>query len=54
VAGLIEISYVSDSDGNTVGVILPIEIWRGIESERETAYSSKSETIKRRLLEAKE
>jgi PHD/YefM family antitoxin component YafN of YafNO toxin-antitoxin module len=49
-----EISYVSDSDGNTVGVIVPIELWREIESERETAYLLKSETMKRRLLKAKE
>ena len=49
-----EIRYVSDSDGNTVGVIVPIELWREIESERETAYLLKSETMKRRLLEAKE
>lgn len=51
---LTEISYVSDSDGNTVGVIVPIELWREIESERETAYLLKSETMKRRLLEATE
>jgi len=51
---LAEIRYVSDSDGNTVGVIVPIELWREIESERETAYLLKSETMKRRLLEAKE
>lgn len=53
-ASLAEIAYVSDSDGNTVGVIVPIELWREIESERETAYLLKSETMKRRLLEAKE
>lgn len=52
-AEITEISYVSDSDGNTVGVIVPIELWREIESERETAYLLKSETMKRRLLEAK-
>ncbi len=53
-ASLAEIAYVSDSDGNTVGVIVPIELWREIESERETAYLLRSETMKRRLLEAKE
>lgn len=53
-ASLAEIAYVSDAEGNTVGVIVPIELWREIESERETAYLSKSETMKRRLLEAKE
>lgn len=50
---LAEIRYISDSDGNTVGVIVPIELWREIESDRETAYLLKSEPMKRRLLEAK-
>ncbi len=49
-----EIQYVSDENGNPIGVIVPIEIWREIESERETAYLLKSENMKRRLLEAKE
>ena len=47
-------SYVSDANGNPLGVIVPIELWREIESERETAYLLKSEPMKRRLLEAKE
>ena len=49
-----EIQYVSDESGNPVSVIVPIELWREIESEKETAYLLKSETMKRRLLEAKE
>jgi PHD/YefM family antitoxin component YafN of YafNO toxin-antitoxin module len=48
-----EIQYVADEDGNTVAAIVPIELWREIESERETAYLLKSENMKRRLLEAK-
>jgi PHD/YefM family antitoxin component YafN of YafNO toxin-antitoxin module len=48
------IQYVSDADGNPVGVIVPIELWREIESERETAYLLSSEAMRRRLLEAKE
>ena len=47
------IQYVSDDEGHAVGVIVPIELWREIESERETAYLLKSETMKKRLLEAK-
>ena len=50
---LAEIQYVADEDGNTVAAIVPIELWREIESERETAYLLKSENMKRRLLEAK-
>jgi len=49
-----EIQYVSDESGNPIGVIVPIELWREIESEKETAYLLKSENMKRRLLEAKE
>jgi antitoxin YefM len=49
-----EIQYVSDENGDPVGVIVPIDLWREIESERETAYLLKSENMKRRLLEAKE
>ncbi|HXG94333.1 MAG TPA: prevent-host-death protein [Blastocatellia bacterium] len=48
------IQYISDESGNTVGVIVPIDLWREIESERETAYLLKSENMKRRLLEAKD
>ena len=48
-----EIKYVSDVKGQTIEVIVPIELWREIESERETAYLLKSETMKHRLLEAK-
>ena len=49
-----EVQYISDESGNPVGVIVPIELWREIESERETAYLLKSENMKRRLLEAQE
>ena len=48
-----EIQYVSDERGNMISVIVPIELWREIEAERETAYLLRSETMKRRLLEAK-
>jgi hypothetical protein len=37
-----------------VGVIVPIELWREIESERETVYLLKSKTMRQRLLKAKE
>lgn len=46
------IHYVSDADGNAVSVIVPIELWREIESERETAYLLKSDATKRRLTDA--
>jgi hypothetical protein len=48
-----DIQYVSDENGNQTSVIVPIELWREIESERETAYLLKSEAMRRRLAEAK-
>ena len=49
---MLEIQYVSDESGEPTAVIVPIELWREIESEKETAYLLKSENMKRRLLEA--
>jgi predicted RNase H-like HicB family nuclease len=39
--------------GSRPGVIVPIELWREIESERETAYLLRSEAMRNRLLAAK-
>ncbi len=47
------VQYVSDEQGNVTSVIIPIEMWQEIASERETAYLLSSETMKQRLLEAK-
>jgi PHD/YefM family antitoxin component YafN of YafNO toxin-antitoxin module len=49
-----DIQYVSDESGQPTAVIVPIELWREIESEKETAYLLKSQNMKRRLLEAKQ
>jgi hypothetical protein len=46
------IRYVSDEEGRAVEVIVPIDLWREIESERETAYLLQSSVMKRRLLDA--
>lgn len=51
---LTEIQYISDEEGNPTGVIVPIDLWREIASERETAHLLQSESMKRRLLEARE
>ena len=51
---MIEIQYVSDESGQPTAVIVPIELWREIESEKETAFLLKSENMKQRLLEARE
>ena len=47
-----EIQYVSNETGEPTAVIVPIELWREIESERETAYLLKSAKMKERLLQA--
>jgi hypothetical protein len=48
-----QVQYVSDDTGKPVSVIVPIELWREIESERETAYLLRSAKMKERLLRAK-
>jgi antitoxin YefM len=47
-----EVQYVSDATGTTTGVLIPIDLWHEIASERETAYLLRSENMKRRLLDA--
>jgi hypothetical protein len=49
-----QIQYISDENNNITGVIVPIDLWRQIESEKETAYLLKSSAMKKRLLEAKD
>jgi len=49
-----EIQIVSNEAGEPTAVIVPIELWREIASERETAYLLKSETMKQRLLASKQ
>jgi hypothetical protein len=48
-----QIQFVSDETGQPVSVIVPIELWREIESERETAYLLRSAKMQERLLRAK-
>jgi hypothetical protein len=43
------IQIVSDENGQPTAVIVPIELWREIASERETAYLLKSDNMKGRL-----
>lgn len=48
------VQYISDEQGKLQGVIVPIELWRDILSERETAYLLKSDAMRQRLLAAME
>ncbi|AKE64461.1 hypothetical protein MYAER_2113 [Microcystis aeruginosa NIES-2549] len=47
------IQCLSDENGETIAAVVPIDLWREIESERETAYLLSSEVMKERLLTAK-
>ena len=47
-----DIQIVSNEAGEPTAVIVPIELWREIASERETAYLLRSEAMKQRLLTA--
>ena len=49
-----DIQYVSNERGEPTAVIVPISLWREIESQRETAYLLKSKAMKRRLMQAKQ
>jgi len=44
-----EIQIVSNEAGEPTAVIVPIELWREIESERETAFLLKSDAMRQRL-----
>jgi antitoxin YefM len=48
-----QIQYISDENNQITAVIVPIELRRELQSEKETAYLLKSETMKKRLIEAR-
>lgn len=47
------VQYISDENSNVTGVIVPIDLWHELQSERETAHLLKSEVMKERLLQAR-
>ena len=47
-----DIQIVSNEAGEPTAVLVPIELWREIDSERETAYLLGSDTMKQRILAA--
>ncbi len=51
-AAPIHIQYVTDENGEPTGVIVPIDLWREIVSDCETAHLLKSEPMRERLLAA--
>lgn len=48
-----EVQYITDGRNNITGVIVPIELWHELQSEKETAYLLKSDVMKERLLSAR-
>ena len=48
-----QIQYLADENNIITGGIVPIDLWREIVSERETAYLLKSGAMKKRLLNAR-
>lgn len=48
-----DVQYISDAEGNPTGVIVPIDLWHEITSERETVYLLRSKAMRERLLEAR-
>lgn len=49
-----ELQTISDAQGRVTGVIVPIELWREIEWEKETASLLNNPETRRRLFEAKQ
>ena len=49
-----QIQYISDENNQVTGVIVPIDLWQEIQSEKETACLLKSEAMRTRLLDAKD
>ena len=47
-----DIQIVSNEAGEPTAVLVPIELWREIASERETAYLLSTETTRQRILAA--
>jgi PHD/YefM family antitoxin component YafN of YafNO toxin-antitoxin module len=45
--------YICDAAGQKVAVVVPIDLWQEIMSEKETAYLLSSPTMRERLLTAK-
>ncbi len=49
-----KVQYITDNAGNVTGVIVPIDTWKDLLSERETEHLLRSEPMRQRLLESME
>lgn len=48
-----QVQYISDAGGEVTGVILSIQLWQDILGELETQHLLKTDTMRQRLMEAK-
>jgi len=48
-----QVQYISDDNNTITAVIVPIELWHELQSEKETAYLLRSEAMRERLLAAR-
>lgn len=49
-----KLSVVSDANGKPTAVMVPIDVWREIESELETQYISKDAVLMQRIRAARQ
>jgi PHD/YefM family antitoxin component YafN of YafNO toxin-antitoxin module len=49
-----DVQYVTDADGKPTEVLVPIELWNEIASERETEYLLRNPVMRERLLAARD
>lgn len=48
-----QVQYISDENNIITAVIVPIDLWHELQSEKETAYLLKSEAMRERLIAAR-
>jgi PHD/YefM family antitoxin component YafN of YafNO toxin-antitoxin module len=48
-----QVQYISDENNKVTGVIVPIDLWHELQTEKETAYLLESEAMRERLLTAR-
>jgi PHD/YefM family antitoxin component YafN of YafNO toxin-antitoxin module len=48
-----DLQYVTDAEGKPTAVLVPIDLWNEISSERETAYLLRNPAMRERLLAAR-
>uniref|UniRef100_UPI004056A889 prevent-host-death protein n=1 Tax=Candidatus Electronema sp. TaxID=2698783 RepID=UPI004056A889 len=48
------IQYISNENNQITGVIVPIDLWRELQGEKETAYLLENTAMRERLLAARQ